>query len=162
MGPLRLGTLKPGESRALRADEVEELYRVARAGRKKEKKTGDDKSGVKAKPVKADGGSAIRPIIDKSISGEVVEDDDSFLFADQPSSLEELTGFEEESDAKVPGSLEDAEFGAVDLSPITPSGVRERKKNPRPTLIGGKSPQRPKNRERGGRGRKSKHRRGGR
>jgi 23S rRNA pseudouridine2605 synthase len=162
MGPLRLGTMKPGESRALRADEIEELYRVARAGRKKDKKPGESKSSVETKPAKSDGGHTLRPIIDKSISGEIVEDDDSFLFADQPSSIDELSGFEEESDVKIPGSLEDAEFGAVDLSPITPSGLRERKKNPRPTLIGGKAPPRPKNRERGGRGRKSKHRRGGR
>jgi 23S rRNA pseudouridine2605 synthase len=160
MGPMRLGTLKPGESRALRAEEVEELYRVARVGRKKNKKPGDDKSGVKAKPVKGDGGPAIKPIIDRSITAEIVEDDDSFLFADQTSPIEELTGFEEEGDAKIPGSLEDAELGTVDLSPITPSAMRERKKNPRPTLIGGKSPSKAKNRERGGRGRKSRNRRG--
>jgi 23S rRNA pseudouridine2605 synthase len=161
MGPLRLGLMKPGESRALRADEVEELYRVARAGRKKDKKPGEGKSAVGTKPAKSDAGRAIRPIIDKSISGEIVEDDDSFLFADQPSPIEDLTGFEDEGDAKVPGSLEDAEVGAVDLSPLTPSAIRERKKNPQPTLIGAKA-SRPKNRERGGRGRKSKQRRGGR
>jgi 23S rRNA pseudouridine2605 synthase len=162
MGPLRLGTMKPGESRALRADEVEELYRVARAGRKKDKKPGDDKTGVKTKPVKSDGKRAIRPIIDKSITEEIVEDDDSFLFADQPSTIDELTGFEDDGYVKIPGSLEDAEVGAVDFSPITPSAIRDRKKNPKPTLIGGKAPTRSKNRERGGRGRKSKQRRGGR
>jgi hypothetical protein len=161
MGPLRLGTMKPGESRALRADEVEELYRVARASRKKEKKPGEEKPGSEAKPIKRDSGPAMRPIIDKSISGEIVEDDDSFLFADPTSSVEELTGFDAE-DAKTASSLQDAEFGAVDLSPITPSAMRKRKKNPRPTLIGGKSPQRPKSRERGGRGRKTRNRRGGR
>lgn len=160
MGPLRLGLLKPGESRPLRTEEVEELYRVARAGRKKDKpKISDGKAVGDKKPPTSDGGSAMRPIIDKSLAADaVVDDDDSFLFAELPPPIEELSVFDDDGDAKVAASLDDAELAPVDLSPLTPTRLRERSKKPKPTLIGAKPKSPNKDRVRGGRGRKSRDR----
>lgn len=162
IGPLKLGALKPGESRPLRSEEIEELYRVARAGRKpnKPRASGADTGRpTKAAPAGAKQ-PAIRPIIDKSISAEAGEDEELFLFVDESSELEELSGFDDDSDSKVAASLEEGELAKVDLRPFTPGASRRRDQQTQPTLIGAKTPQKPKDRTRGGRGRKLKPKRG--
>jgi 23S rRNA pseudouridine2605 synthase len=163
MGPLKLGSLKPGESRALGAAEVEELYEAARAGRKKDKAKAAS-ADPRRKPTKTSASEtsrAIRPIIDKSVSTEtVVDDDESFLFADQPEFDAELAGFDDDADVKTAAPLEEGELASVDLSPISVGGKRAKDKKTQPTLIGAKPQREPKDRTRGGRGRKFRDKRG--
>ncbi len=160
MGPLRLGTLKVGESRPLRADEVEELYRVARAGRKKSKlkttQSGSERGTTKTPTV--EGSPITRPLIDQSVSANASEDD-LLLFSDQPAENDELADIADDAiEAKV-SSFDDAEFASIDLSPISPSDLRKRK-NGHSTLIGANPQIRKERRERGGRGRKFRNKRG--
>lgn len=141
IGPIRLGNLKPGEHRPLKAEEVEELYRIAREGRREQKKAERRKPAAAAPPAHADQEEPfaeesvplVRPLIDHSIP-----DDDE---------LEgELIGLDETGDEDFD---EEEERAAVDLSPIRP------RKSDAPvtgTVIGGhakKSEKRPRKPRRG-------------
>ncbi|MCC7083586.1 MAG: rRNA pseudouridine synthase [Pirellulales bacterium] len=158
IGPLRLGALKPGESRSLRAEEVEQLYRVARAGRKKDptkQRAAKTDGPLRAKP-KSDDRRAIRPSIDKSIPSGDDTGDLSYLWNDPPSDQDELSDFEQ----TVAPALEEAEVSPIDLSPIEPGGMRRRDRRPQPTLIGAKPKTPRKDRTGGVRGRKIRQQRG--
>lgn len=160
IGPLRLGTLKAGESRPLRADEVEELYRVARAGRKisKSKATQPEPDRGTSRVPKVEGSPISQPLIDQSVPA-TISDDDLLLFSDRPTDSDELADIEDDTiEAKV-SSFDDAEFASIDLSPISPSDLSKRK-NRHSTLIGANSQKGKAPRERGGRGRKFRNKRG--
>ncbi len=155
IGPLRLADLSPGEHRAMRRDEVEELYAVARAGRQPEKKP---RGAKPAKPGSGKTGSsksdaAAAPLIDESLPMSPAGDGD-----DQTWLLPEadLAAFEPSNDfdgleGAVEGDEDDREELAVrarrsriegapvatakiDLSPIVKG---QDKRAPRGKVIGG-------------------------
>lgn len=144
LGPLRLGNLKPGEHRPLRADEVEELYRVAREGRR-EQKAGRAKAPSSAappgkeKPFVEAGEPVVHPLIDHSIP------------VDDEAEGEFVSGMESD-DSDV---WEDEERANVDLSPLGPRssdssaartviGANDKKSQKRPVKARSRKPFRDK------------------
>jgi 23S rRNA pseudouridine2605 synthase len=92
MGPLRIGELKPGESRTLRREEVEELYRAAQEGkrdkaRERHERHKSQKASEKFVPPES---TKVRPIIDKSIPASEFVEDELPIFADGADNLGEL------------------------------------------------------------------------
>lgn len=149
IGPLRLGNLQPGESRMLGSEEVEQLYRAAREGRKRKPAARRPEVAV-AKPV----GGKSEPIIDYSLPPEIAGEEEGWPTADA-----ELAAFQigEIATGQQAESLEDPsadvdDFAEVDLAPI---GRRDAKRQHRTTVIGGD--ERPKSGERGA-GRRHRHR----
>jgi 23S rRNA pseudouridine2605 synthase len=84
MGPLRIGELKPGESRSLRREEVEELYRAAQEGKRDKARERHErhKSQKAAEKFVPTASTKVRPIIDKSIPASELVEDDLPIFAD--------------------------------------------------------------------------------
>ncbi len=151
IGPLRLGNLQPGESRALSHEEVEGLYRAAREGRKR-KPAARRSEILAAKPA----ARKSAPIIDYSLPPEAIADDEAW-----PSADAELAAFQtDEAAADQPAESfedvadEDQDFAEVDLTPIVPG---ESKRRNRGTVIGG-GQQRHQGNRRGNKRRSGRHR----
>lgn len=141
MGPLRLGTLKPGESRPLRSDEVQQLYEAALVGRKKDKAKDKSKPSAASKPTTEPRPTKTRPapgagpLIDRSVSVDLEDDDELLLFADAPGPVDDFDDIEPDEPIRPRGSLKEAELGTVDLRPISPVDKRRKAQPPR-TVIG--------------------------
>ena len=139
IGPLRLGNLKPGESRSLGREEVEELNRAAQQGRKR-KPASRRPTSVVDQRVRDE----TKPIIDYSLSPDSEGDEEGWLAADVEltafvSDEAALTAAEEAALTAADELVEDAsddddDVAPVDLSPIVPGKL---KRNQRTTVIGG-------------------------
>jgi hypothetical protein len=135
---------------------VEEVYKAALDGKKnKAKPAKPEVNRGGKKPAVADEQGSARPIIDQSLPADAPVDDELFLFGEQPAGIDELPEIEADSGDKKSAALEEGEWAPIDLSPIVPADLRQRK-NRQATLIGSKLPVSKERRERGGRGRKSK------
>jgi 23S rRNA pseudouridine2605 synthase len=135
IGPLRLGNLKPGESRPLRHEEVEELLQAAQQKRRPRPK-GEVKSAAETVPPTE---AKVHPIIDLSIPDESSDE----IWPENLDAIEAPEGGEITA-AQFP---DDDEPGAVDLSPFV-RGKSDHSR--RPTVIGGDQP---RSKERNHRGR---------
>jgi 23S rRNA pseudouridine2605 synthase len=84
MGPLRIGELKPGESRSLRREEVEELYRAAQEGKRDKARQRHErhKAANAAEKFVPPESVKVRPIVDRSIPSSESVEDDLPIFAD--------------------------------------------------------------------------------
>ena len=146
LGPLKLGNLEPGETRPLRPEEIEELYKAAHTRRKKS-------SRRSAKPQQSKLGSPqseqtekqprVEAIIDESLPLDQI-DDEAALSLDlaEPEKFETMDSEAEYETVK------------VDLSPL--SRGSSKKPPPRTIIGGGHSPNdqpRGKQRRRRGSGR---------
>jgi 23S rRNA pseudouridine2605 synthase len=115
IGPLRLGNLKSGESRPLAPAEIDELYRTATQGRRRDSKPSTRRDrDLHPTTTPPDEHAAVHPIIDRSLPADLGFDDDL------------------ESVGKNAADLDHAP--EVDLSPIVAG--RSRRPAPR-TIIGG-------------------------
>jgi pseudouridine synthase len=167
LGPLRLADLKPGESRPLRREEVEELYRTAQEGRRKKAKERHERHErrepnlSKSRPVmQTEQASAVHPIIDKSLPPEALSDQDEIDLFGSETSLDDLTAmnlpggdFDDEELAELPDEPDfvaedivgDEGTAPVDLRPL----LRGKSRGPQqPTVIGGDERRKPKGRGR--------------
>jgi 23S rRNA pseudouridine2605 synthase len=164
LGPLRLADLKPGESRPLRREEVEELYRTAQEGRRKKAKERHERREpnlLKSRPLKpTEQTSAVHPIIDKSLPPEALSDEDEIDLIAGEASLddlgamnlpggdfddEQLGELSDEPDFTEEDIADDEGAAPVDLRPF----VRGKSRGPQqPTIIGGDQRRKPKARGR--------------
>src|SRR4029079_7727852 len=78
IGQLRLGNLKPGESRPLLREEIEALYEAAR---EKRRQSGKPKKIATADKIGPQAQGEIQPIIDHSLAPEDLENDEAFLIS---------------------------------------------------------------------------------
>ena len=139
IGPLRLGNLKPGESRSLGREEVEELNRAAQQGRKRKPATRRPTAVVDQRVR-----DETKPIIDYSLPPDSEGDEESWPTADVEltafvSDEAALTAAEEAALTAADENFEDTaddedDVAPVDLSPIVPGKL---KRNQRTTVIGG-------------------------
>ena len=179
IGPLRLGNMKPGESRPLLRDEVEALYEAARERRRQSDKgtkkpttrlkTAADTQGLDASDASGQQ-DEVRPLIDHSLSPDELGEQDAFsidVVLDDESHDDDSgnePGFEGLADGEqfVGESNQEPATARVDLSPILPGKPG---RGAARTLIGA-DPQRRKDfrtsRRRGGHGEKPQGSTGGR
>jgi 23S rRNA pseudouridine2605 synthase len=140
IGPLRLGNLQPGESRPLRADEIEELYRAAREGRraKKHERRGEPANHPKASQAgEAESSAGVHPVIDRSLPPKAWDDDESREFAADGLTVSESDPEELTSDAfddQFEDSSSDKPAAPVDLRPFS---LGQSRKPRQATIIGG-------------------------
>jgi hypothetical protein len=177
IGPLRLGSMKPGENRPLMRDEVEALYEAARERRRQSDK-GTKKSATRPKTTADSQGlgasdasgreDEIRPLIDHSLSPDEMNEQDVISIGDglddelHDDDLGNEPGFEGLADGaeSFEESNQEPATARVDLSPILPGKPGRGSER---TLIGA-DPQRRKNfrkSRRGGQGGKPQGRAGG-
>lgn len=133
IGPLRLADLKPGESRPLRREEVEQLYAAAREGRRRKAEERRDRSLAKSESADVpatQSDARVHPIIDRSLPF------DSPSAAGEP----DLLG------AAPAGSAfaDDELIGEVDLRPFKKTD----KPGKRATIIGADEVRTPRRRKR--------------
>jgi 23S rRNA pseudouridine2605 synthase len=143
IGPLRLGNLKPGESRTLLREEVEALYEAARQRRRQSGKA--TKKPTTRIQAAASSPGAIQPLIDHSLPPDEMNDLDKISIGDaiddemsDDDSGNELA-FEGLSDGStfIGGPNQEPATAAVDLSPIVPGNSTRR---PNRTVIGSEGP----------------------
>jgi 23S rRNA pseudouridine2605 synthase len=101
MGPLRIGDLKPGESRSLRREEVEELYRAAQEGKRDKARERHERRKLSATTESSERPrlESVRPIVDKSLpSGSFDDENTPLIFAETP--VDEIGELVSESSGK--------------------------------------------------------------
>ena len=124
IGPLRLANLRPGESRPLSREEVEELYRAAHRRRKHDKPRGHRQASSSDTGGAPEGRSMVQPIIDRSLPEDARDFEEDLL---------QFVGADSADATSSDVSME-ADSAAIDLSPIDRG--RRRRQHAR-TIIGG-------------------------
>ncbi len=178
LGPLRLADLKPGESRPLRREEVEELYQAAREGHRKQAQDRQERrnrlSSISAIPSDEIVSAEVHPLIDKSLPPETLaSDDDRKLIGSDVSEVSSLGEgeddfFEDENDDEFAGLSDETDFSsanfdadarAEDIAPVDLRPFVRGKSGPqKATIIGGDERRKPAHRKKGSLGRKkSRH-----
>jgi 23S rRNA pseudouridine2605 synthase len=157
LGPLKLGNLEPGETRPLRPEEIEELYKAAHTRRKKSSRRSAKPQQRKLGSPESEGSEdgtekqpRVEAIIDESLPLDQIDDEAALsLELTDPEKFEAMDSEAEYETVK------------VDLSPL---GRGSSKKTPPRTIIGGgHSPNdqpRGKQRRRRGSGRPPRNRQG--